>query len=257
MSDRPEKLDSCGQPFCIRNRGGSKAHKSEELANRVHAGKHVPKQVWSDDRRRAFESGREVSGPERRAGAEDARVEGELEGATESFTSFVRVLAPPKPESNNPPSRGPAKVSSEAGAAKPPPAAACSGFVVVSVAGALGVNSDSESSAANSGSWAPAVSSGSVAPESSLDSAAVNSGSVAPESSLGSRQRRADSAALPIAKSRAASSAVETSFRVVSDFHFAHAPSFVFFAYFSRFLYLHARCRNPQFFGRVFFRNVY
>ena len=61
MSDKPEKLDSTGQPFRTRQRGGKRTKRAQDLAAEVEQGHHIPSSLWSAERSVEYTS--RASGP--------------------------------------------------------------------------------------------------------------------------------------------------------------------------------------------------
>ena len=179
MSDKAAKLDPTGQPFRVRQRGGKNVRKQKELHERVEAGEYEPRHRWSEVQREAKTRPKLLGG---------GVVEGCSVGSTSEgpvCSSEVRVLTPRTPKGNNPPWHDPAEVTGPQLASPLP-------------------------SAASSGSRVPSVGSG-------LASEGFGGGF---GSSSGSKAKRKLELAEPASsKARSKAPAVETSFRVVSDFH--------------------------------------
>ena len=175
MSDRAAKLDSTGQPFRIRERGGKSSRRKKELQNKVVRGEHVPQEPWTEEKRQAKST--LVGG-----GFEGCSAGSTSEGPV--CTSEVVVLTPRRPEGSNPPSLDAAEVTGQQ--LEPLPSAASSG-----------VSSEGSGLALEFGSGFG--------------------------SSSGSREKRKLAPAEPAlpssAKSRSKALAVETSYRVIFDYH--------------------------------------
>ena len=208
MSDKPEKLDSTGQPFRTRQRGGKHARRQLECTQRVEAGEYTPVFWWPETPASRERVGDGV--PARRADSAGGRkrkhpeaLEGSFEGegvspVTVPVLENPNSLAPGRTDTHQP---GSAKVSHAASRSGLRPTFQGSGSGSSSSLGVGAFVRDS-SEGVRSGFPVP-----SPVPKPTAKPPVEKGGSTRPKS-------RPKAVPKP-----PASSPLETSFRVVSDFH--------------------------------------